>query len=103
EIYTRAGNGEAMIDWLAHVGRLKAEQVRSYLYAHEDAAAVKHAFRVASGLDSMVIGEPQILGQLKYAVRIAEQEGTMGSLLSPLFQRTFAVAKEVRTNTDIGA
>src|SRR5690606_2411065 len=65
--------------------------------------AVKHTFRVASGLASMVLGEPQILGQMKQAVKIADSAGTLGTLLHKLFQRTFAVAKEVRTNTDIGA
>ena len=65
--------------------------------------AVKHSFRVASGLDSMVLGEPQILGQMKQAVRQAEQAGTLGFLLHKLFQRTFSVAKDVRTQTEIGA
>jgi len=65
--------------------------------------AVKHAFRVASGLDSMVLGEPQILGQFKSAVRAAESAGTLGLLLNKLFQRTFSVAKAVRSETDIGA
>jgi glutamyl-tRNA reductase len=64
---------------------------------------VRHAFRVASGLDSMVVGEPQILGQMKEAARVAESAGTLGMLLNKLFQRSFAVAKEVRTNTGIGA
>jgi glutamyl-tRNA reductase len=64
---------------------------------------VKHAFRVASGLDSMVLGEPQILGQFKNAVRTAEAAGTLGLLLNKLFQRTFSVAKTVRSETDIGA
>jgi glutamyl-tRNA reductase len=67
------------------------------------AEAVRHAFRVASGLDSMVVGEPQILGQMKEAARVAESAGTLGMLLNKLFQRSFAVAKEVRTNTGIGA
>ncbi|MBC6963253.1 MAG: glutamyl-tRNA reductase, partial [Nitrosomonas sp.] len=65
--------------------------------------AVKHAFRVASGLDSMVLGEPQILGQMKNAVKSAEQAGTLGLLLHKMFQRTFFVAKEVRTSTEIRA
>jgi glutamyl-tRNA reductase len=60
-------------------------------------------FRVASGLDSMVLGEPQILGQMKQAARVAEEAGTLGTLLGKLFQRTFAVAKEVRSTTAIGA
>src|SRR3974390_657877 len=65
--------------------------------------AVTHAFRVASGLDSMVLGEPQILGQMKQAVRHAESAGTLGLVLNRLFQRTFAVAKDVRTQADIGS
>jgi len=65
--------------------------------------AVRHAFRVASGLDSMVLGEPQILGQMKQAERLAREAGGMGLLLNHLFQRTFAVAKEVRSSTEIGA
>ena len=68
---------------------------------HCDAA--RHAFRVAAGLDSMVLGEPQILGQIKLAVREAGLAGTMGSTLHQLFQRAFSVAKEVRSATDIGA
>ena len=65
--------------------------------------AVRHAFRVASGLDSMVLGEPQILGQMKQAERLAREAGGLGLLLNHLFQRTFAVAKEVRSSTEIGA
>jgi len=69
----------------------------------EGGAAARHAFRVASGLDSMVLGEPQILGQMKQAVREADAAGTLGTTLHQLFQRSFAVAKEVRTSTEIGA
>jgi glutamyl-tRNA reductase len=69
----------------------------------QDGLAARHAFRVASGLDSMVLGEPQILGQLKDAVRAADEAGALGTTLSQLFQRSFAVAKEVRTSTEIGA
>jgi glutamyl-tRNA reductase len=69
----------------------------------EDHAAARHAFRVASGLDSMVLGEPQILGQMKQAVRQADEAGTLGTTLHQLFQRSFSVAKEVRTATEIGA
>ncbi len=73
------------------------------LYTLPREKAVTHAFRVASGLDSMVLGEPQILGQMKQAVRHAESAGTLGLVLNRLFQRTFAVAKDVRTQTDIGS
>jgi glutamyl-tRNA reductase len=69
----------------------------------EDRAAARHAFRVAAGLDSMVLGEPQILGQMKQAVRQADEAGTLGTTLHQLFQRSFSVAKEVRTATEIGA
>src|SRR4029077_837546 len=74
-----------------------------YVYTLNDDRAVTHAFRVASGLDSMVLGEPQILGQMKQAVRSAEAGGSLGLVLNRLFQRTFAVAKDVRSQTDIGS
>ena len=72
-------------------------------YVLPQSEAVRHSFRVASGLDSMVLGEPQILGQIKEAEKLARDAGSMGLLLNHLFQRTFAVAKEVRTTTEIGA
>jgi glutamyl-tRNA reductase len=94
---------EHTLDWLAHSGGVSASLLRSHSYTLEDGQAARHAFRVASGLDSMVLGEPQILGQLKDAIRAAEAAGAMGTTLSQLFQRSFAVAKEVRTSTEIGA
>jgi len=105
EIYC-AGD-EAALDhtlaWLAQSGGVSANELRSHTYRLEDQEAARHAFRVASGLDSMVLGEPQILGQLKDAVRVADEAGALGTTLSQLFQRSFAVAKEVRTSTEIGA
>ena len=94
---------EHTLDWLAHVGGVSPALLRSHSYTMENGFAARHAFRVASGLDSMVLGEPQILGQLKDAVRAAEAAGSLGTTLSQLFQRSFAVAKEVRTSTEIGA
>ena len=94
---------EPAFDWLAGVGGVSSQALRNHVYLHEGSAAARHAFRVASGLDSMVLGEPQILGQLKQAVREAESAGTLGRTLHQMFQRSFAVAKEVRTATDIGA
>ena len=94
---------EHTLDWLAHAGGVSPTLLRSHSYTLEDGFAARHAFRVASGLDSMVLGEPQILGQLKDAVRAAEAAGALGTTLSQLFQRSFAVAKEVRTSTEIGA
>ena len=91
------------LDWLAGIGRVPSQTLREHSYVLEGGSAARHAFRVASGLDSMVLGEPQILGQLKQAVREAESAGTLGTTLHQMFQRSFAVAKEVRTSTEIGA
>ncbi|WP_119292336.1 glutamyl-tRNA reductase [Azohydromonas sediminis] len=91
------------LGWLAEQGGVSAAQLQSHTYVMEDRAAARHAFRVAAGLDSMVLGEPQILGQMKQAVRGADEAGTLGTTLHQLFQRSFSVAKEVRTSTEIGA
>ncbi len=103
EVYCSTHEPDQAINWLAAYHKLSAEQIAPYIYTMQQDEAVKHAFRVASGLDSMVLGEPQILGQMKQAVRYAEQAGTLGFLLHKLFQRTFSVAKDVRTQTEIGA
>lgn len=103
EIYCATSDPPAAVDWMAGYHRLKAQHIEPYLYKLPQEKAVKHAFRVASGLDSMVLGEPQILGQFKQAVRTAQAAGTLGALLHKLFQRTFAVAKAVRSETEIGA
>ncbi len=102
EIYVQSANAEPIVHWLAKYHQLDIDSVQPYTYTLSNQDAVKHAFRVASGLDSMVLGEPQILGQFKQSVKIAQDAGTLGTLLHKLFQRTFEVAKEVRTNTDIG-
>ena len=94
---------ESALDWLAHSGGVSPSVLRSHAYTLHDGLVARHAFRVASGLDSMVLGEPQILGQMKDAVRAANEAGALGSTLNQLFQRSFAVAKEVRTATEIGA
>lgn len=91
------------VDWLAGLGGVAPGTLRDHSYVLEGSAAARHAFRVASGLDSMVLGEPQILGQMKQAVREADSAGTLGTTLHQMFQRSFAVAKEVRTSTEIGA
>jgi glutamyl-tRNA reductase len=92
----------ALSDFLASTKRLDAGELRRSTYVLPQANAVRHAFRVASGLDSMVLGEPQILGQMKQAEKLSREAGGMGLLLNHLFQRTFAVAKEVRSTTEIG-
>src|SRR5882672_660886 len=103
EVYCSTSDPHAAVDWMAGYHHLKSHQIEQYIYQLPQEKAVKHAFRVASGLDSMVLGEPQILGQFKQAVRTAQAAGTLGLLLNKLFQRTFAVAKTVRTETEIGA
>ena len=103
EIYYAAETPDVVIDWLAHYHQVERSEIAPYLYTHDQPEAIRHAFRVASGLDSMVIGEPQILGQMKDAVRVAEESGTLGTQLHKLFQRSFSVAKEVRSTTAIGA
>lgn len=103
EVYCTAQLSTHIAEWLTHYHSLDSHHVQPYLYQHADQAAVKHAFRVAAGLDSMVLGEAQILGQMKDAVRVAQEAGTLGTLLNKLFQETFSAAKEVRTNTEIGA
>ena len=102
ELYFQADSPQSAIHWLAEYRRLPSHVVEPYLYTHPDREAVRHVFRVASGLDSMVLGEPQILGQLKEAVRIAREAGTLGTTLNKLFQNCFAVAKDVRSTTAIG-
>ncbi|MDR0274926.1 MAG: glutamyl-tRNA reductase [Burkholderiaceae bacterium] len=91
------------LDWLARSGQVSAPALREHTYVLEGSQAARHAFRVASGLDSMVLGEPQSLGQMKSAVRAAEDAGALGQTLNQLFQRSFAVAKQVRSSTEIGA
>ncbi|MGA7777830.1 MAG: glutamyl-tRNA reductase [Paraburkholderia sp.] len=94
---------EAAIQWFSQYHKLPVDQLAPHVYALPQSEAVRHAFRVASGLDSMVLGETQIVGQMKDAVRTASEAGALGTYLNQLFQRTFAVAKEVRSTTEIGA
>ena len=103
ELYFATEEPQYAADWFAEYHRMALHDLAPYLYTFPQRDAVRHVFRVASGLDSMVIGEPQILGQVKDAVRQAEQAGTLGTTLHKLFQRTFSVAKEVRSTTAIGA
>ena len=94
---------QALEQWIASHGGLKTGDIRSHTYTLPGDQTVRHAFRVASGLDSMVLGEAQILGQMKDAVRTAQEARSLGPHLHQLFQRSFAVAKEVRTQTEIGS
>jgi glutamyl-tRNA reductase len=103
EVYCRARDVETARAWLVRQGERAGVAIADAIYCHAGEAAVRHAFRVACGLDSMVLGEPQILGQVKQAVRTAEAAGTLGPLLGHVFQQTFSVAKAVRTDTGLGA
>ena len=94
---------QAAANWLCDFHELKRADVEPYIYTRPNEEAVKHAFRVASGLDSLVIGEPQILGQMKTAFARAHKNGNTGKVLNRLFQNTFSVAKEIRTSTAIGS
>jgi len=92
----------ALRQFVAAERRLDLDELHRHSYVLPHVNAVRHAFRVASGLDSMVLGEPQILGQMKEAEKLARNAGGLGLMLNHLFQRTFAVAKEVRSTTEIG-
>ena len=105
EVYCRldADDGHKAVKWFCDFHHLPANDIQPHLYLFPDQEAVKHAFRVAAGLDSMVLGEPQILGQMKTAFTLAHKTGATGKILNRLFQQTFSVAKQVRTDTAIGA
>lgn len=102
ELYISANTVDVVLDWWMQHAGMSLDEARPYIYHHSDQDAVRQALRVAAGLDSMVLGEPQILGQMKDAVRTAEQVGALGSNLHRLFQHAFAVAKEIRSTTGIG-
>ena len=104
ELYCSLDESEshALIDWLARYHEVEHDQLRNCVYEHWDESAARHMMRVASGLDSLVLGEPQILGQLKSAFSVSQSEGRMHAELGRLFRQTLSVAKQVRTETSIG-
>ena len=105
EVYCQLDNHDVspVTNWLCDFHQLERAEVQPFLYVHPGQDAVRHAFRVASGLDSMVLGEPQILGQMKTAFAKAHRNGNTGKILNRLFQHTFSVAKEIRSTTQIGS
>ncbi len=105
EIYcvTSANNDQAIIQWFSQFHSLDVKHIKQHLYLHAHEETIRHAMEVACGLDSMVLGEPQIAGQMKDAYAQANDCGTIGPLLGKLYQRAFAVSKQVRTDTDIGS
>ncbi|MCB1645614.1 MAG: glutamyl-tRNA reductase [Pseudomonadales bacterium] len=104
EIYAVHGHNEpeAIIRWLTDYHQLSEQTLRESIYTYWGHSSVKHVMRVAAGLDSMVLGEPQILGQLKDCFNYAQNHNTMGTELNRLSQNTYRVAKQVRSNTAIG-
>ena len=102
ELYCQTGDPRAAAVWLSEYRRVPLPEIEPHLYTHPRRDAVRHAFRVASGLDSMVLGEPQILGQMKAAARVAREAGSLGTILDKLFQQSFSAAKDVRCGTTIG-
>lgn len=107
EIYCSAADdhaaAERLLGWLARQRNVAPERLLAAHYAHDGVDAVRHMMRVASGLDSLVLGEPQVFGQMKDAYAVAHEAGTVGSALERCFQQVFAAAKKVRTETAIGA
>lgn len=99
----QAGGDAAVRKWFRGYHGLSGRELDRHMYIHQADGAVRHVMRVASGLDSMVLGEPQILGQLKFAYNAARSSGTVGTMLGKLFQQAFFVAKRVRTDTAIGS
>lgn len=100
---TEPDNERLLKDWWRRERQVELDLVERHSFVHRDHSAVLHALRVAAGLDSLVVGEPQILGQMKQAYAAALGEKTLGPVLTRLFQHSFAVAKKVRTDTEIGA
>lgn len=104
EIYINGREeAQSLFSWLAEFHNVPIEDIEQNSYLHQQDEAVRHVMRVASGLDSLILGEPQILGQVKQAFSDAKHSGTVGSEFERLFQHTFSVAKKVRTETEIGA
>ena len=103
EIYFNGPKKQIVCQWLADYHHIKLSQLKKHLYHYSNKDALTHAYQVASGLDSMFLGETQILGQMKQAAKISDYAGTQGKFLSQFFQTVFEAAKEIRSKTNIGA
>jgi len=105
EIYCTLENDDhsSVIDWISEHHKIDPQELRNYLYTYPEQDTIRHMFRVATGLDSMILGEPQILGQMKNSYNEAMKAGTLSGTLGRLFQHTFTVAKQIRTDTAIGS
>ncbi|MGJ8668334.1 MAG: glutamyl-tRNA reductase [Oceanococcus sp.] len=103
EIFTVGGALNGLSEWLGRRGHIAPQELHPHLFSYDDQRVVRHALRVASGLDSMILGEPQILGQMKQAFRVAQEHRSLGPVLTRLFEHSFHIAKDVRTRTEIGS
>lgn len=102
EFYASVSHAPDFVGWLSKLRGIAPNHLEDISFLHQERHAVRHMYRVACGLDSLVLGEPQILGQLKQAYQLAKKQGTIGSVLDRLFQQSFAIAKQVRHSTAIG-
>lgn len=102
EVYCETSDRDAVMPWLLKHNAVDSHHVSQHFYHYENFDAIKHAMRVASGLDSMMLGEPQILGQMKTAYKLAETVGSIGPTLRPIFHHIFSASKRIRSNTAIG-
>ncbi|OTG81773.1 glutamyl-tRNA reductase [Acinetobacter sp. ANC 4648] len=103
EVYAMAENAEMVLDWLAHTNGIDVKQLSKHVYRYEDTQAVSHLMRVASGLDSLMLGEPQILGQVKTALSLAKDAEIVSQNLNQIFEYAFYAAKRVRSETAVGS
>ena len=104
EIYSSTEHDfDELSSWFNHQNNMDQQEINQHLYDYSGEQAIQHVMRVASGLDSLVLGEPQILGQLKIALKTASEQKTAGTTLKRLMQHTFSTAKKVRTQTSIGS
>ncbi|MDY6943423.1 MAG: glutamyl-tRNA reductase [Pseudomonadota bacterium] len=103
ELYAVADDVDRLVQWFSHERNIPETELRNVIYSHAGESAIRHLLRVTAGLDSMVVGEPQILGQVKLAYQTALGASTTKALLNRLFEHSFSAAKRVRTETQIGA
>jgi len=103
EVYAMADNADMVLEWLARANGLDVQQLLKHVYRYENGQAVNHLMRVASGLDSLMLGEPQILGQVKTALSLAKEAHTVSTQLNRIFEYSFYAAKRVRSETAVGS
>ncbi|HAB43232.1 MAG TPA: glutamyl-tRNA reductase [Acinetobacter sp.] len=103
EVYAMSDNVDMVLNWLAQTNGIDPKQLQNHVYRYENAQAVTHLMRVASGLDSLMLGEPQILGQVKTALSLAKESKTVSQNLNRIFEYAFYAAKRVRSETAVGS